>query len=91
MLRGLHGRAALTESIQILGRGIDLRFLARHLRFESLQSRWDIVPAGSGSRRNGSLSTGVGRIPACDPRAGGDVKRFKTWRSRKDTHLHLTS
>src|SRR5215471_724388 len=46
MLRGLHGRAALTESIQILGRGIDLRFLARHLRFESLQSRWDIIPAG---------------------------------------------
>ena len=46
MLRGLHGRAALTESIQILGRGIDLRFHARHLRFESLQSRWDIVPAG---------------------------------------------
>src|SRR5262249_8165022 len=36
-----------------------------------------------------AIHYGVGRIPACDPRAGGDVMRYKTWRSRKDTHLHL--
>ena len=62
MLRGLHGRAALTESIQILGRGIDLRFHARHLRFESLQSRLGYCSSGSGSRRNGSLSTVALRV-----------------------------
>src|SRR5262249_40747778 len=55
--RGLHGWAALAEGIQILGRGVDLRFHARHLRFESLHSVLGYGVGGSRSRRNGLLST----------------------------------
>jgi len=46
--RSLHGRIALTESVQILGRGIDLRFHARHIsaRIAVALCDWDMVSAG---------------------------------------------
>src|SRR5262249_1559237 len=54
-------------------------------------SPWlEYCASGSGSRRNGSLSTVAWvRSPLCEPRVGGGVMRYKCWRSRNDTHLHV--
>src|SRR5262245_6750462 len=45
--RGLHGRAALTEGVQILVRGVDLFFHAPHLRSNRCAfCGWDMVSEG---------------------------------------------
>src|SRR6516164_7511780 len=46
--RSLHGRAALTETVQILSSGIDLRFHARHIsaRIAVAFCDWDMVSSG---------------------------------------------
>jgi len=74
----------------MLGRGVDLRFHARYLRFESLQSVAGILCQRVKIATQWlAIHCGVGRVPACSPRAGGGVMRYKTWRSRNDTHLHV--
>ena len=50
---------------------------------------WDIVPAGRDPDAMARYQLCVGRVPAGDPRAVGGVMRYKTWRSRNDTHLRV--